>query len=259
MAWTRTLASVFPAPGLSTDNGWSFVRYPALGLYVGSVRGPAVSHTDSTATFDLSSTMTAGFRISDGTAVWRDPGTFFECGGPMPCPAAGTGLRLRTTGRASINISQAASIPNLASGADVVLEGFDLATGKTLWSYNAGSDGSLLSESPPLFGTNAVALPAPGGGMVVVNLTTGARSPVPPVRAGAVGWCQVATVYTTQIGYVTGNGTFYQRPGQPAIRPCRASGASAAPPQRVPGYVGTDVDGLTVWGEPSEVAAAPTS
>src|SRR5262249_37039034 len=88
-----TLASVFPAPGLSTDNGWDFDRVPAAGLFVGSVAGPPVSSTGSSATIDLSRVMTAGFRISDGTAVWRDAGTLYACGW-LPCPGGGGVRRL---------------------------------------------------------------------------------------------------------------------------------------------------------------------
>lgn len=269
VAWTRTLASVFSSPGLSSDNGWDFNLVPAAGLFVGSVSGAPVSTTGSSETIDLSQSMTAGFRISDGTAVWRDPGTLFACGQPLPCPgglpmteqglpyrAPTTGLRLRATGTATV--SQSTLTPSLSPGADVVVEGFDLATGKTQWSYNAGADGPLLSQTPPLLGTNMVALPAPAGGMVALNLATGTHSSVP---AGAAGWCEAPVTYTTQVGYPSQNGNGsagYERVGQEAIRPCQASGASIAAPATVPGFVGTDVDGLTAWSESSEVSAAPT-
>jgi hypothetical protein len=266
VAWTRTLASVFPAPGLSTDNGWDFDRVPAAGLFVGSVAGPPVSSTGSSATIDLSRVMTAGFRISDGTAVWRDAGTVYACG-LLPCPGAGDGLsyraptiglRLRATGTGSVNLSSLTL--SLSPDADMVVEGFDLATGKTLWSYNAGSDGHLLYQRPPLLGTHVVVLPAPGGGKVALDLATGAHKPVPPRSPGGVDWCGSTITYKTQVGYPSSNGKLtYKRVGQEAIKPCKASGASAAIPQTVPGFVGTVVGGLTVWSESSEVAAAPTS
>jgi outer membrane protein assembly factor BamB len=265
VAWTRTLASVFPAPGMSTDHGWDFDRVPATGLFVGSVGGPPVSSTGSSATFDLSREMTAGFRISDGTAVWRDAGTTYACGW-LPCPRAGDvlsyrpptiGLRLRATGTASANLSSLT--PSLSPDADVVVEGFDLATGKTLWSYNAGSDGLLFYQTPPLLGPHVVVLPAPGGGQVALDLATGAHRPGLPGSPGGVGWCEATITYTTQVGYQSSNGQLgYKRVGQEAIKPCQASGTSAATPQTVPGFVGTIVGGLTVWSEPSEVAAAPT-
>lgn len=269
VAWTRDLASVFTAPGLSTDNGWDFVLVPARGLYVGSVAGPPVSSTGSGATIDLARNMTAGFRVSDGTAVWRDPGTTFACGSPLPCPTAASasgenqanpanpaitaGLRLRATGTVSVSVSSTRPTPR--PGDDVVVEGFDLATGKTLWSYDAGSDVSLFAQTPPLLAANVVVLPAPGGGMVALNLATGARS---PAQAGTVTWCQAPVLFKTQVKYPVG-AAGYERISQEMIKPCRASGASVAAPRAVAGFVGTVVDGLTVWGESSEVAAAPTS
>jgi outer membrane protein assembly factor BamB len=263
VAWTRPLASVFPPPGMSTDWGWDFDRVPAVGLFVGSVGPKPVSMTKSSVTISLSQNMTAGFRISDGTAVWRDAGSLYACNQPLPCPGTRgvgyrpptTGLRLRLTG--TIRGTQSSLTPSLSPSADVRVEGFDLATGKTLWSYDAGRDGSLLYQTPPLLGPYVVALPSPGGGTVAVNLATGTRS---PVAAGAVAWCQSIVTYKTQLGRPGLNGkTQYLRIGQQAIKPCRVSGAPVATPKTVPGFVGILVDGLTVWSGPDKVAAAPTS
>jgi len=140
-----------------------------------------------------------------------------------------------------------------------VAEGFDLATGKTLWSYNAGSDGHLLYQAPPLLGLHVVVLPAPGGGKVALDLATGAHRPVPPRSSAGVAWCGSTITYKTQVGYPSNGKLTYKRVGQQAIKSCKASGASAATPQTAPGFVGTVVGGLTVWSESSEVAAAPTS
>ena len=273
VAWTRTLASVFPAPGLSTDHGWQFDRVPAAGLFVGSVDGPPLRSTGSSGTIDLSRAMTAGFRIPDGTAVWRDAGAIYACG-VLPCPREAedssayqpptTGVRLRATGTANLNLSPVVTV-SPSPGADVVVEGFDLATGKTLWSYDAGADGLLLFQTPPLLGPHEVVLPAPGGGTVALDLASGAHSPVPPGSSGpsgGAGWCVSTITYKTQVGYQTPNSTpgDYVRIGQEAIGPCEASGVSAAAiPRTVPGFVGTVIGGLTVWSESSKVAAAPTS
>jgi hypothetical protein len=139
----------------------------------------------------------------------------------------------------------------------MVVEGFSLATGKTLWSYNAGHPLSF-GQTPPLLGRYLAILPAPGGGTAALNLTTGARSPVP---AGAVAWCLSYAVFKTQVGYAASkNGPLsYQRLTQEMIKPCHPSGASVAAPPTVPGFAGTVVHGLTAWSESSEVAAAPTS
>jgi len=265
IAWIRTLASVFPLPGVSTGYGWNLDEITAAGLYVGSVGAAPVASTSSATTYDLSRAMTAGFRISDGATVWRDPGTTYVCGVQLPCPgvdrtavtyqAPTIGLRLRVTGTETVSRSPAP--PILSPGADVVVEGFSLATGKTLWSYNAGR-GYFSAHSLPLLGRYVAIVPAPGGSTAALNLTTGARSPVP---AGAVAWCLSYAVFKTQVGYAASrNGPLsYERLTQEMIEPCHASGASVAVPRTVPGFVGTVVDGLTVWSESSEVAAAPTS
>jgi outer membrane protein assembly factor BamB len=264
VAWTRPLASVFPTPGMSTDYGWDFDRVPAAGLFVGSVGPKPLSLTKTSMTTSLSQNMTAGFRISDGTAVWRDSGTVYACGQPLPCPGTlgesyrppTTGLRLRTTGTISYPPQAAPTTLSMSHGADVKVEGFDLATGKTLWSYDAGPDGSLLSQTPPLLGPYVVALPSPTGRTVALNLATGTHN---LVRAGAMAWCSSTVTYRTRVGYRIPFGkSQYVRVGQQSIRPCRVSGAPVAIPKTVPGFVGTTVDGLTVWSGPDELAATPT-
>lgn len=262
VAWTRPFANVFPQPGMSTDYGWDFDRVPAVGLFVGSVGAKPVSITKTSMITSLSRNMTAGFRISDGTAVWRDAGSLYACNQPLPCPGTRgvgyrpptTGLRLRAMGTIRSRLS---STPNLSPGTDVKVEGFDLATGKTLWSYDVGRDISLLAQTPPLLGPYVVALPSPRDGTVALNLASGTHS---LVRAGAVTWCQSTVTYKTQVGWQDLNGKIqYLRVGQQAIKPCRVSGAPVAIPKTVPGFVGTVVDGLTVWSGPDKVTAAPTS
>lgn len=268
VAWERTLASVFPMQGASSDNGWNFDLVPADKLFVGSVEGPPITSSGTSVTIDLSKTMTAGFRVSDGAAVWRDSGTIYACNSPLPCPGGlpmaqlglayhgpTAGLRLRTTGTASA--SQASPTVHLGPGAQIVIEGFDLATGKTMWSYDAGADGPLLSQTPPLTGPSQAILPTRGGGSTLLNLITGAQSPVPN---GTVAWCQSQISYTTQVAYPIGNGQLdYKRVGQEAIQPCRDSGTPAPTPDVVPGFVGTVEGGLTIWSESTGVVGAPTS
>jgi hypothetical protein len=74
------------------------------------------------------------------------------------------GLQLRVTGMATSTLSD--TTPKLSPGADVVIEGFDLATGKTLRSYDAGADADILVGSPPILGSEVVAMHTASGGTV---------------------------------------------------------------------------------------------
>ena len=168
VAWDQPLGSVFTVRGLSTDNGWNFDRIPATGLFVGSVDGPPVSESANAAVIDLTRTMTAGFKITNGRPVWTDPGSQYVCS-VLPCPGTANpnasgyqpptlGLRLRGTG--TIHITIHPEHASFSPGAHIALEGFDLATGKTRWSVNAGQDLALIENTtPPRFSTDLVALP----------------------------------------------------------------------------------------------------
>ena len=88
--WDKPLASVFPEED-STDYGWYFIRVPAAGLFVGSVGAKPVSMTATTGIFSPARGGSAGFRISDGSVAWQDPGTWFACA-LLPCPGQGPQL-----------------------------------------------------------------------------------------------------------------------------------------------------------------------
>jgi hypothetical protein len=161
--WTQPLASVFSLHGESTDWGWNFDRIAAPGLFVGSVGGPPVESTATAGTISPARAMTAGFRTSDGSVAWQDAGTIYACGQPLPCPGQGgggagsptTGLRFRVAG--TVSVSQSGGAPTLSPVGAVTLQGFELATGKTLWSYRAGRDVSLLQDMPMLPRSQVVA------------------------------------------------------------------------------------------------------
>ena len=79
VSWRKPLADIFGA-GSTTDTGWNFARDTKLGLFIGSVGFKPLQETKTTATLDLSKAVTAGFRISDGSVVWRNPGASYACG-----------------------------------------------------------------------------------------------------------------------------------------------------------------------------------
>jgi hypothetical protein len=261
VAWRRPLSGIFPS-GYSTDYGWTFDRIPSIGLFVGWVGGPPVTTTTTGSALDLAKNTTAGFRIATGALVWRDTGTIYACG-ILPCPgqnAAGSsyqpptaGLRLRAKGTESYSAS-ANSTPSLSPGADVVIEGFDMATGKTSWSVDAGANTALTQgTAPPQITAETIVITGPGGSPTAVDLTSGTRSAIPLTT---VAWCRANTTYIgPPHAAAVGTSTTYY--GAPARFPCDPSGQAVSAPPRTPTFVGPAVDGLIAWSETDKVVAAP--
>jgi hypothetical protein len=261
LVWRKGLRSVFTLAGASTDNGWNFDRVPRAGLFVGSVMGAPVSSTATSAVFDLSKTMTAGNRISDGTTAWRDAGTHYACS-DLPCPgqaprSSGStayapptqGLRLRLRGIAKVSKTGAPTLTNFK----VIVEGFALQTGKTLWSYDAGPSQQLLEQATlPALAENTIVVKGADGRSVALNLATGSHTPAP---AGATAWCRKPTRYTTNVPDGSSPTTSYQ--GDDALFSCTPTGGAVATPKHVPTFIGPALDGVIAWSNAHEVDARP--
>jgi outer membrane protein assembly factor BamB len=262
--WARQLTDLFTLPGATTNTGWNLDRAVHAGLFVGSVGFPPVSAGTTQATFDLSHSMTAGFRIADGSVVWRDNGSTYACNfDPLPCPGADlagyssaastagptVGLRLRSTG--TVTYTRRAPLQPLASPDEhTVIEGFAPATGRTLWTFDAGHDpGFLAPTAPPAqVAAYTVVLTAPDGRFVALNLASGSTRPMP---GAAIAWCRPLLTYNTD------NQEYI---GQYGISPCNDQQHAVPTPTRVPSFVsaiGASADDLVAWSEPSAVVAAP--
>ena len=121
VSWRKPLASIFGA-GSTTDTGWAFTRDTKRGLFVGSVGFQPLKETKTTGTFDLSKAATAGFRIRDGSLVWRNPGASDNCGicvglsepgyivQTHPLPVSAVGVRVREIGRLVVTVSALSSL-----------------------------------------------------------------------------------------------------------------------------------------------------
>jgi outer membrane protein assembly factor BamB len=253
-------------PGIDTGLASNLDRVGRTGLFVGSVGFAPVSVGPAQARFDLSRSMTVGFRIADGSVVWRDSGSSYACNfGPLPCPgadlasyssagsAAGpvVGLRLRSTG--TMTVVRRDSLRPLASPDEhTVIEGFAPATGRTLWTFDAGHDPRLLGLAvpPAQVAAYTVILTAPDGRLVALNLANGSTRPVP---GAAIVWCRSLVTYST-------NNQEYL--GQYGMFPCDAQQQPVPTPQRAPSFVGAigaSADGLIAWSESSAVVAATQS
>jgi outer membrane protein assembly factor BamB len=272
IAWSRTLASVFTFAGASTDWGWNFDRIPHTGLYVGSVGGRPLTLTRSRVVLNLARTMTAGFRVSDGSVVWRMNGAEYVCG-ELPCPGsnlsgridaadvfrdgATTGVAVRATGIAT-GMPQSAASAHVSRNATASLDGFDPKSGRTLWQFKAGHDVRLLTQLslPPQTGLTTIVLRDSSGRLVTLDLATGSRK---PTTAQAPAWCRSQTFYKERVPSsprANLSATVYV--GQPSLYPCTSAGARAAAPTRVPafiGAIGARMDGLLAWSDRAGVVA----
>lgn len=267
VAWQRRLADVFTLPRASSDGGWDFDRSAGGGVFVGSV-GVTPVIKNGKGSVDLKVAMTAGFRIRDGGVVWRSPGTYL-CGQPLPCPgraqsgytspsavASGPSVGIRMLARGTVSFSTGGGIPKVSHDASATLQGFDPATGRTIWSFAAGRDVQLMSDEgvPPLLGKDVIALRSPSGRIVGLDLARGKTSTVLAHRAA---WCETTIRYRlSHAQYYAGKSGVYV--GQSALHPCTADGRHAAIPARPPSFVGaigSHTAGMTAWSDAAAVHA----
>jgi outer membrane protein assembly factor BamB len=272
LSWQQPLQRIFTFPGATTDYGWNFDRVARIGMYVGSVGAPPLTQTSARYSMDLGKAMTAGFRMKDGTPVWRDAGSQYVCG-YLICPGATNpaytsdsdaratgptiGLRLRAHGVLSGSTTAIGATASRDAGG--VLEGFDPATGHTRWKFDFGRDVGLLTQLrlPPRVSSHQIVLRTAAGRPVVVDVLTGQR-----VAAGGVSlaWCSTAVSYHMAVGYSAGGRTVHDYIGQYAVSPCRPVGGAATAPAR-----GTDAmrglfaetAGELAWMQKGAVVAVP--
>lgn len=268
VSWRRPLRSVFTLPGASSDWGWNFDRANRVGLFVGSPGWKPVKMTPTHFVADLSRAMTAGFRIDDGAVVWRSRGMYLcnylvcpggsQAGFSGPSNAAGStptvGVRTKSTGRASGSFDR---FPVVSASAHVTLEGFDPATGHTLWDADAGHDVGLITQQrlPPRTGTTSIVLPKKHR-LVELDLMHGRERPIQAARAA---WCSAPILYKQHAS--GGSGTrMTTYIGQLALFPCRADGRRHRSAGRLPSFVaaiGARSGGIVAWTDTRGIVAQP--
>jgi outer membrane protein assembly factor BamB len=272
--WRIPLANLYGA-GSSSDDGWDFARLEKLGLFVGSVGFKPLKETKTFVEVDLAKEMTAGFRIADGSVVWRSPGAIFACG-QMPCPGASlagyqdqdhplsdaptVGVRLRMAGTLGVTIGSSFKF-SVSRDANVVVQGFDLRTGRTLWSFDAARSVGLIDQTllPPQSGANSIILRDKTGTYMDLNLRTGARH---GISAAAPGWCRGSILYKQAVPYQAANHTITTYVGQLSLFPCLATSKRLETPRQAPtfvGAIGAKADGLVAWSDTTGVIAVPAT
>jgi hypothetical protein len=211
IAWQQRLQTIFPLPNGSTDRGWNFDRVERIGLFVGSPGRPPIVATSQITVYSLGRAMTAGFGISDGASAWLNAGSTYACNN-LPCPGSplrnvslpgrlpgpSLGLRLRATGQVSYAPGQVG--PKFTPDTRVSLEGFDPRSGQTLWSFDAGRNPGLITQTllPPLLGPETILLHNAGGQLETLQLTDGTHD---AAAARTIGWCRTTKSYYQRIGF----------------------------------------------------------
>jgi outer membrane protein assembly factor BamB len=269
ISWQRPIDEVFRFRGASTDYGWSFNEIRHEGLFVGSVGGPLRRVAGGKAALDMSRTATVGLRAVDGTVVWRDQGSYYLCN-ELPCAggssdlgpstpeaaaAAGTRVGLRLRAKELVSWSSRRRHATLSKGAHGQLEGFSPSTGRTLWTFDASNDRSLLTLEPPVIGPHGtIAVRNAAGREVLLDTETGRTTPITEHEVLA---CSGDTSYRTTVGYRTSKGTLHQHVGDPAVFPCTAQAIRTDGPPPGTSSVVVGSSRLAAWADTTGVYAAP--
>lgn len=209
----------------SSDGGWGWDRYGDV--YVGSF-GPRVG---STPTAFLEAVRTIGVRVADGKRLWTTAG-WYSCG-ERPFLLKGRPIPVRCALR--------------VADRHQLLEGFDVHTGKTRWTYDGGSSsGPSAAGSFGRIDAAHVALVTPAGAPVQLDLVTGRTS---SWTQESVGWCTQRTTWRDP-DRVDAQGKPIAMATGGLVEPCFLDGESPLPADGTATGLGVTADGYFVWSAP---------
>jgi hypothetical protein len=151
------------------------------------------------------------------------------------------------------------ALPKAAPSAVVVLEGFDLSSGVTTWSFDAGHNFGLITQTelPALAGAHTIVIPDVNGQVKLIDLSNGSAIEATPTDTY---WCVKIVTYKQRLPSQTASSSSLEDyVGQFAVFPCNSKQERVAVPSRVPDFVsdGATADGLVAWSDEAAVVAAP--
>jgi hypothetical protein len=245
--WTLSVAQLSPKRAITTDNGWAWWRVGDI--YVGWMAAAGDPHSK-----DLAAQQSFGVRASDGKVLWRAPGIvgcfFLTDGDPVAYRCTGRGRAVYID----------ATTPPTVTGMDLVLQGFDVRTGRTTWERHVGNAPSVfrvgdLTSADTYAGS--VSIPIAGASPLAVRIPS--RDLAPGEKRGelritggdavskSVGWCAEDKSWHSSVGLPTADGTIYDYQTHGLAHPCTRDGSPAEPPADMPHDAAAFVSGVLIW------------
>jgi hypothetical protein len=193
--WTRPLPEIFGA-GYGPDFGWA-TSLSDDGQTVTITVGHAWPDPVPTRYVeDLgTSTMTVGPATATGSVRWRRAGSSLNCNNAIDIASVDARtihMRCIMTGRRVWTRLANGRYRSHDDHVSAIIERFDPATGRALWSYDDPDPAaSLKSAHFPLRGDRTIAIG--GTRAAVIDLASGNHR---PVKAGEAFWCGTQTEFT---------------------------------------------------------------
>jgi hypothetical protein len=239
VVWKDSVVPLFGA-SVSSDAGWAWDPYGDV--YIGWLG--KIPADPASLTVNLGAQEMVAVRASDGVRLWKRS-ALFACPADGLTDEAGQPIAVRCVVSGTVTYDANGENPT-ARGLDVTIQGFNVHTGATTWSYHAGNAPGALGFGPHpavVLSGYVFALTNAAGHTTIVNLKTGAIS---APTATTVGWCVQDATYTLT-GVDQQDGTPFEFAAGDLAAPCTASGAPSQPADGTAAKAGASVGGYFVW------------
>ncbi len=249
--WRKSVAGLF-GPGYTPDWGWDFNQQQ--GLDIGWVGSPTVGFNLSTgqlapggASTNLGVDKTEGIEVANGAVAWTADGAY-QCEGELGFVTAPVLCQYQ-----GVEHEYSLAKPATTAGVSVRLAGFSPTTGAITWVLPVSDTRAFLLGLRIPFADGRHIVVAGGGGLVVVDLSTGRTAS--PSSAPNAYWCENLTA-TFKIRSYPGDPTHGVHPAAPVFFGCSAAGtASHDTPPNQPAAIGVFAGGMFVWDSPHGLEA----
>ncbi len=179
--WRTPIDDAF-GPEFSTDGGWAWEHFEDAGLLVGWVGKALVGPLDGEQVLDLANFPTVALDADSGEVVWRHEGSTLSCLYTLPRPRIAVDddpAPVRCAYRGVLTLRPGGD-PTFRD-VDVVVEGFDLRTGRTTWQVPMGAAEELVyGGGAGGVARTVLAMATPVGDHFVLATTVGLVGDAPP-------------------------------------------------------------------------------